>query len=148
KAIEERVRERCEEMYPDLLVHRVGVMVDAERFATAPAVMHSAGGGAPNFVYCGTGLRDVFFLLRAFALVRLEGYECKLTIIGDFGHRTDPAILEYARERGVSAEDIILTGSVDYCTLAACNKAAIALLMPLFDDDKSITRLPNKMAEY
>jgi glycosyltransferase involved in cell wall biosynthesis len=148
KAIEERVRQRCEEMNPDLLVHRLGVMVDADRFASAPAVMHSSGRELPTFVYCGTGLIDVFFLIRAFALVRLEGYECKLMLIGNYGDRTGPAISEYAREQGVSAEDILLMGSVDYSTLAALNKAAIALLMPLRNDDKSVTRLPNKMGEY
>jgi glycosyltransferase involved in cell wall biosynthesis len=148
KAIEERVRERCAEACPHLLVRRVGVMVDAHRFATASAVTHSSNTPVPNFVWCGTWLNDVFFLIRAFALVKLQGYECKLTIIGVCGEESGPALLDYAQQHGLSARDLVLAGCVDERTLAGCYKAATGLLMPLWNDDKSITRLPNKMGEY
>ncbi len=88
------------------------------------------------------------FLIRAFTLVRLAGHECKLTIIGECGERSGPAVLDYARQQGLSPEDIILIGCVDGRTLAGSCKAATALLMPLWNDDESVTRLPNKMGEY
>jgi glycosyltransferase involved in cell wall biosynthesis len=147
KAIEKRVREGSA-ANPGLLVHRVAVMVDAQQFAAAVSVTHDSSQRVPNFVWCGTWLKDVFFLIRAFALVRLEGYQCKLTIIGECGEKSGTTILEYARELGLSPEDIILAGCVDQRTLEASYKSAIALLMPLWKDDQSVTRLPNKMGEY
>ena len=148
KAIEKRVIERCRETGSDVIVHRVGVMVDALRFAYGAAIPRRSDEQTPNFVWCGTWLTDVFFLIRAFSHVRFEGYKCKLTIIGECGERSGPAILDYAREQGLSLEDVILAGCVDERTLEASYKAATALLMPLWKDDASVTRLPNKMGEY
>jgi glycosyltransferase involved in cell wall biosynthesis len=148
KAIEERVRERCTAACPDLIVQRIGVMVDAHRFAAAAPVMHISEKHVPTFVWCGTWLQDAFFLIRALALVRREGYECKLTIIGVCGEQNGSALLDYAQQQGLSAKDLVLAGCVDEHTLATCYKAATALLMPLWNDDKSVTRLPNKMGEY
>ena len=39
-------------------------------------------------------------------------------------------------------------GRVDDRTLEACYKSATALLIPLWNDDQSRTRMPNKLAEY
>jgi N-acetylglucosaminyldiphosphoundecaprenol N-acetyl-beta-D-mannosaminyltransferase len=148
RAIEERVVEQCKESHPELVIHRVGVMVDADRFASAGPLAGGALKQVPNFVWCGTWLNDVFFLIRTFALVRRAGYHCRLKIIGECGERSGPVLLEYARKEGLSPEDIILTGCIDPHTLESSYKAATALLMPLWKDDPSVTRLPNKMGEY
>ena len=148
KAIEERVRERALEVNPHLLVHRLPAIVDAHRFAVIPPLTTNRTDQlSPSFVYCGTWLRDVFFLIRAFTLVKLGGFRCKLTIVGDFGE-VGQAITKYAVKKGLQAEDIVLSGWIDEPALAACYKTAAALLMPLADDDRSVTRLPNKMGEY
>lgn len=146
--IEKRVRERAVNANPHLLIHRLPSIVDAERFAAASVTMSSLDQSVPNFVYCGTWMVDVLFILRAFALVRLSGYRAKLTIIGRYAEAQSTLVLEYARERGLLPDDLVLAGYVDDRTLEACYKTAAALLMPLGPDDRSLTRLPNKMGEY
>jgi len=146
RAIEERVRERRTTANQRLLIHRLPSIVDASRFAksTAPG-QHT---GLPQFVYCGTWLKDVFFVIRAFNFVKEEGYPCQLKIVGAWAEHSGTAILKDARSRGLSPEDIVFTGCVDERTLEASYRNATALLAPLWDDDRSRTRLPNKLGEY
>ena len=135
KAIERRVRERCARANTDLLIHRLPVVVDAERFAGAsPLTVSDSGKEVPNFVYCGTWPEDVLFLIRAFAFVRRKGYECKLTIIGQCGERNRALVFDCIRNEGLSAEDVTVAGVVDEGTLQSSYKSAVALLMPLHDD--------------
>jgi glycosyltransferase involved in cell wall biosynthesis len=146
KTIEHRVRERSAEVHPRLLVHRLPAIVDARRFlATA---RDSRVPAEPQFVYCGTWLKDVRFLIRAFASVKRAGHACKLRMVGGWAEQNGQEIVEYAVSQGLSAGDLDLMGCVDDRTLEASYKAATALLMPLWDDDRSRTRLPNKMGEY
>src|SRR5439155_25798972 len=90
----------------------------------------------------------VFFIIRAFTLVKLEGYACKLRIVGGWADSSGTAILKDAKEKGLSPDDVVLTGCVDDLALVASYKTATALLAPLWDDDRSKTRLPNKLGEY
>jgi glycosyltransferase involved in cell wall biosynthesis len=146
-AIEERVRTKYLSSYPDVTIHRTPVLVHARRFAQALASSNREE-STPTFVYCGTFLKDVFFVIDAFALVRRGGLTCKLMIIGECGARMRGELLEYSKGQGLSPDDIILAGFVDERTLDESYKASAGLLMPLWDDEKSITRLPNKMGEY
>jgi len=144
EAIEQRVRERCAKVNPNLLIHRLPNIVDIQRFAAAPSTDELA----PTFVYCGNSgwMNDVFFVLRVFTLVKQNGYGGKLTIVGCSNRRDE--ILKYAIERGLSPMDVVLAPYLDDRALEATYKSAIALLAPLRDDDRSRTRLPNKLAEY
>jgi glycosyltransferase involved in cell wall biosynthesis/peptidoglycan/xylan/chitin deacetylase (PgdA/CDA1 family) len=145
KEIEERVRQRCADANSDLLIHRVPAIVDAQLFANVSPNIDDSDQSVPNFIYCGTWLKDALFLIRAFALVRLNGYRCRLTIIGFDQSRP---VLSYATERGLSREDVVVRSCVDRRTLGTYYRSGTALLLPLWDDDRSITRFPNKICEY
>jgi len=131
---------------PSLLVFRLPSIVDAQRFATTPE--GATAPVTPHFVYCGTWLKDVYFLLRAFTLVKAQGYACKFRIVGGWTEERRAAILKYAAEQNLSPDDIVLTGVVDERALEVYYKTAAALLTPLWNDDRSLTRLPNKLGEY
>jgi glycosyltransferase involved in cell wall biosynthesis/peptidoglycan/xylan/chitin deacetylase (PgdA/CDA1 family) len=148
KIIEERVRKQCVEANPHLLVHRIPAIVDTKRFTTRLPVPDSSSLPSSTFVYCGTWINDIFFLIRALALVRRGGYECKLRIIGSCAEQSGQSILNYATENGLSPQDIVLSGCVDQRTLATSYQSAAGLLMPLWNDDRSLSRLPNKLGEY
>ena len=147
KAIEALVKERRAKANPELLIHRLPSILDAERFAAASPMKDGSAQSTPYFLYCGTWLKDVLFVLRAFAFVKLKGYTCKLRIVGGWTESSGSKILDDAREKGVSG-DIVMTGCVDDRTLETSYKTATALLAPLWDDDRSKTRLPNKLGEY
>jgi glycosyltransferase involved in cell wall biosynthesis len=146
KTIESRVRERSAEVNPGLRIFRLPSIVDARRFVESPHDEEPSP--APHFVYCGTWLRDVYFLIRAFALVRAEGRFCRLWIVGSWADSDRAEIHAYAVGLGLAESDIVFTGCVDERALERCYKSAVALLTPLWDDDRSITRLPNKLGEY
>src|SRR4029077_6150616 len=110
KIIDERVRKLCEEANPHLLIHRLPAVVDARRFAAQSFATDSSEQQSPTFVYCGTWLNDISFLIRALTLVRREGYDCKLKIIGSCAEQSGPAILQYAKENGLLPRDVILSG--------------------------------------
>jgi glycosyltransferase involved in cell wall biosynthesis len=148
KAIEGRVRELRPRVNPKLLIHRLPAIVDARRFAAIPERQCPQPPATPEFVYCGTWLKDVFFLLRTFRLIRDKGFHCRLKLVGGWAPDKEQAIRTYLTEQGLAPDDVVMMGYVDDATLEECYRNATALLAPLWDDDRSKTRLPNKLAEY
>jgi len=144
-AIEERVRQRAAEVNPHLLIHRVPAIVDARRFAVASAISDRSDPSVPYFLYCGTWPRDMYFVIRATALVKRHGFRCKLKLIGSPADQSD-SLLACALQNGLSPEDIVVAAFVPH--LAESYRGSIALMMPLPNDDRSLTRIPNKLGEY
>jgi len=150
KLIESRVRERAAKVNPRLLVHRLTSIVDSQRFVAASPLPRRDGDDIPHFLWCGVGyLSDVHFLVRLLALINSEGYRCRLRIVSAnyLGWRPDD-IRAYAKKHGLRDDAIEFMGRVDDRTLEGCYKSANGLLLPLWDDDRSRTRIPNKLAEY
>jgi glycosyltransferase involved in cell wall biosynthesis len=149
--IEERVREAAASSNPGLRVHRLPAVVDYIRFAAKSQFPHSSLPEDAAFVWCGVvgdGHRDVYFLIRAAARVRCAGYSLKLVIVGRCSERWRARVADYAERHGFPAVDLVITGYVDDNDLEALYRSATALLLPLPDDDKSRTRMPNKLGEY
>jgi glycosyltransferase involved in cell wall biosynthesis len=147
KAIEQRVQAITSDFKPGLRIHRLPSIVDSARFS-GPAEVQQSRPAVPEFVYCGTWLGDIYFLIRATALVRQDRFACRLKIVGSCSEQSGPAIRNYAWEQGLSEDDLIMTGCVDDRALEDSYRSATALLLPLWDDDRSRTRLPNKLSEY
>lgn len=148
RVIEERVRSVGAASNPNLLVHRLTAVIDTDKFSAPVTITEHPDPTRPTFVYCGTWLRDVIFLLKAFLRVKQEAPACRLTLVGKWSADHATEIVSAATALGLSPDDLIMPGCVDEETLIATYRTATALLMPLWDDDRSITRLPNKMGEY
>jgi glycosyltransferase involved in cell wall biosynthesis len=150
KLIEARVHARAAIVNPRLMVYRLTSIVDSRRFVNAPKLPDKMTAAGPQFVWCGVGyVQDVHFLVRMLALVNREGYPCGLRLItANYLQWKPEDILTYAEEQGLPPGALEFMGRVDDPTLEACYKSATALLLPLWDDDKSRTRIPNKLAEY
>ncbi len=148
RAIEERVRERRGALALDFPIHRVPALVDSEAFVSAPMPADREESPVPEFVYCGVWKKDHYFLIRALSIVRQSGYRCRLRLVLGIAEQMGPSLITYAKEQGLAPEDLILVGCVNHTVLSSLYKGAAGLLMPLWDDDRSITRLPNKMSEY
>jgi len=147
-AIEERVGRKSAEIGRALLVQKLPALVDATRFPANPPRSQAAL-DVPEFVYCGTWRKDLVHLVAAYAIVKRSGHPCRLRIIGARAAEQLGALLRaQAVANGLSEQELILSGCVDQLTLEDAYRSAAALLMPLWNDDRSITRLPNKMSEY
>lgn len=146
REIEDRVRKLASTLNPRLFIYRLPCLVDMKRFDNGQEVRTREGA----FVWCGSEqwTADVFFLIRALAEVRRRGYSASLTIVGSFGEASRRVVEEYASARGLSGSDLTLAGFVDESTLVQLFGGAAALLLPMPDDMESLTRMPNKLAEY
>jgi glycosyltransferase involved in cell wall biosynthesis len=164
KEIERRARERAAKVNPHLAIYRLHTVVDLDRFAVALPPSHPTDNQIANFVWCGTvdgWVLDVMFLLSALAHVR-RSRPCRLMLIGNYSDPIAAVITQKAASLGLSVDcsdrsantsrrsfgDVCLAGFVDEATLLASFRDATALLLPLWDDDRSKTRMPNKLGEY
>jgi glycosyltransferase involved in cell wall biosynthesis len=165
KEIEQRAQERAAMLNPRLTIHRLPSVVDFDRFCAPVAPPQPGETHMPNFVWCGSidgWMTDIKFMLAALAHARLT-HACQLTLVGAYSEANAAIIKKEAaalglvvtepRDSGVaygdlSDGDVRLTGWVDLETLQACFRNAAALLLPLFDNERSRTRMPNKLPEY
>jgi glycosyltransferase involved in cell wall biosynthesis len=150
RQIEQRARQIAAAVHPGLVVHRLPSVVDSDRFISAAPLPRDVMETVPHFLWCGASyLDDVLFLVRALALVNRDGYRCNLLILTSaFLDWTPEMIRSYAIKRGLQGESIQFRVGLDDAALASYYKSAAAHLLPMWDDDKSRTRVPNKLAEY
>jgi glycosyltransferase involved in cell wall biosynthesis len=149
KLIEGRVREIADSRNPSLRIHRLPAIVDPRRFKPKQRVVRKSG-AVPTFVWCGAQewLKDILFLIRTSALVAKQGYRFNLMIVGTCSDGRRAMIESYAEEQGLPRESYTLTGYVDDAELQSLLQSSNALLLPLGTDDRSKTRMPNKLPEY
>lgn len=143
--IEAKVRR----LNPDLALYRLPAVVDTTRIPAAPVRRRIAE--PAEFVWCGTvdgWLRDVRFMIKAIACVKRRGYECTLKIIGAYSESAHRTLTAFAVSQGLSGRDLVFTGCVEESVLHASYQSAAALLLPLPNEERSATRLPNKLGEY
>ncbi len=147
--IQRRAREASAKSNPRLLIHHLPSIVDSQWILDAPPYVDGRSEG-PVFVWCGVGYPDyVRFMVRAMALLYAQGLRCTLrTISTTYPSWTPDSIRQYAAEQGVPANAFDFVGCVDESTLAGCYKSAAALLLPMWDEERSKARVPNKLAEY
>lgn len=148
--IEERVRAAAQRLKRPLLIQRTPILVDVADFHPVKPAAALPKESIPQFVWCGGVAaypQDIDFMIRALARVVQSGVRCQLTIVGGVREDARRRVLEYARSYNV-AESVVLTGFVDDDQLGALYQSAAALLLPLFDDDRSRTRMPTKLGGY
>jgi glycosyltransferase involved in cell wall biosynthesis len=150
RMLERIAGERAAAANPGLLIHRLPNIVDSQRFVNADPYIDDAGAQVPHFLWCGVGyLKDIRFLIRALARVNKDGHRSKLRVISAaYQGWTPEQLRDYAVEQGLPRDSIVPMGCVDDRTLEGCYKSAAGLLLPLWDDVTSRTRMPNKLAEY
>jgi glycosyltransferase involved in cell wall biosynthesis len=148
--IEERVRAAAHRLKRPLIIQRTPILVDMADFHPMQPAVAQPNENIPQFVWCGGVAaypQDIDFMIRALARVVQSGVRCKLTIVGGAREDARRRVLEYARSCNV-AESVVLTGFIDDDQLDALYQSSAALLLPLFDDDRSRTRMPTKLGGY
>ena len=148
--IEERVRAAAQRLKRPLIIQRTPILVDINEFHPTEPPLSGPNGAIPQFVWCGGVAaypNDVDFMIRALARVIQRGMNCQLKIVGGVREDSRRRVVEYARVQGV-AEAVVLTGYIADEELEALYRSAAGLLLPLFDDDRSRTRMPTKLGGY
>ena len=150
KILGEWAGEICARVNPDVLFHRIPSIVDTDRFGSPPAGQREDAAGHKWFVWCGGEgwLKDAFYVARVAASIRKRGYDCPVKIVGRFSPAARQSVAEFLAAEGIPSEEFVFAGYVDDRELERIFRTARALLLPLHDDDRSRTRLPNKLPEY
>ena len=148
--IEERVQAAARRLKRPLLVQRTPILVDIDKFDSPKRAPACLRGSIPQFVWCGgvAGYsRDIDFMIRALAQVVKKGMPCQLTIVGGGNDDVRRRIMQYAETQGV-ADAVVITDFVEEDQLNEIYQLSAGLLLPLFDDDRSRSRMPTKLGGY
>jgi glycosyltransferase involved in cell wall biosynthesis len=148
--IEERVRAAAQRLRRPLIIQRTPILVDINEFHPAEPAPAILNGAIPQFAWCGGVAAypdDIDFMIRVLARIIQRGMNCELKIVGGVREDSRRRVMEYARAHGV-AEAVVLTGYIGDHELDALYRSAAGLLLPLFDDDRSRTRMPTKLGGY
>lgn len=148
--IEERARAGAQRLKRKLIVLRTPILVDVDKFHPENQVRESRNGEARQFVWCGGVdgyVKDIEFMIRALALVFKKGMNCQLVIVGGASEGARRRIMQRAETNGVAGA-VVIQGFVEEDRLDEIYQPAAGLLLPLFDDDRSRTRMPTKLGGY
>jgi glycosyltransferase involved in cell wall biosynthesis len=148
--IEERVRAAAHKLKRPLIVQRTPILVDINKFHPGKPAPTGLKGGLPRFVWCGgvAGYsKDIDFMIRSLALVVQYGMKCELMIVGGAREDVLRRIMQFAEAHGV-ADAVVMSDFVEEDQLDSLYQPAVGLLLPLFDDDRSRTRMPTKLGGY
>jgi glycosyltransferase involved in cell wall biosynthesis len=106
----------------------------------------------PLLLWCGMVdgyKRDVLFVIDAMANLKSKaGQNSILYTVGPCSEETRAELLSYATSKNISTGRVSILGFVSDVQLRNYCAQADALLMPLWDDDRSRTRFPTKIGQY
>ncbi|WP_243373453.1 glycosyltransferase family 4 protein [Geotalea sp. SG265] len=150
RTIEDRLEGICSGFSISNKIMRVPVLADVDIFG------HPLDGAKkmpeqPYLLWCGNAdayMRDIQFMLQALKLALGTGGRCSLILAGSKSDNAEEAVKRHVDSLGLPREAVRMTGYVDDKELRRLMGAAQALLLPLWDDDRSRCRFPNKLGEY
>ena len=134
----------------DHRILHVPILIDTDEW-TPRARAHSApNGDIPYILWCGNiGLsdEDIQFLLRVTKVVN-NSDACRGVLVGRHEDSSRDRIYELARTLGLRMDLLALPGFVSDDELNGLMSGATALLLPLWETERSISRFPTKLAHY
>lgn len=144
-----RIRKIAGDDYPLCMVP---VLVDPGEKKTHAERDSVCDSSRPVLLWCGMVdgyKRDVLFLIEAVSQLKSSlGENSILRIVGPCSEKCKAELLSYASCKNIPAQRLDITGFVSDDELWKYCSQADALLMPLWDDDRSITRFPTKLGQY
>ncbi len=148
--IEKRIREVAREGYPLL---RVPILVDAERVRQESSSPPSTPDtGQPYVFWCGAVdgyIRDPLFLIRVLgALGWRQEMRTRLVLAGPCSDAAKIKLMREASDTGLEPTQVVITGYIPENELFRLATHAAAMLLPLWDDDRSRSRFPTKLGLY
>jgi len=151
RTIERRLRELCAKRNFVNEIIRVPVLVDLEKWKFATKKNQNRQNDLPYILWCGDVegyFYDVQFMLRTLSYVLQRGYKCKLILAGQKSPHTKNKIERYLKNLGLPKNCVDLTGYVTDGCLNELMSDAVALLLPLWNNDRSQCRFPTKLGQY
>lgn len=151
RLIEDRLRVLAERKNISTNILRIPVLVDSSKAIDCEGSRTQFKAGSPYLLWCGdiTGyVRDVHFIIIVLSEVLNRGVDCRLVLVGSISPASAGSIRTFMKEHGVQNNRVIFTGYVSDDDMNALMRQSQALLLPLWNDDRSAARLPTKLGDY
>lgn len=149
--IEDRLRVLAEHKNIANNILRIPILVDPTKAVNNEGSRTEFKAGFPYLLWCGDikgYMKDVYFMINVLSEVLNRGVDCRLVLVGTISPATEKSIRTFMKEHVVQDDWVILTGYVSDDVLYALMRQSQALLLPLWDDDRSAMRLPTKLGDY
>ncbi len=146
--ISETIKRKVLEINPDLKVLRIPVLED---FSKSTAKHEIVGSTTKYCFWMGDVigyLHDVLFITKALAEVYKSGVTLEFVISGPSNDQSFSQIIETANQCGFPSENIKLLGYLDEVELQRHCRDAYFFVVPLWDDERSKSRFPTKIASF
>ena len=129
-------------------IFQMPILVDHNAWAASD----TGKDGDPYFFWCGSaegyGVKDVRFILKAFSEMQQKFSRCCLKMSGKFPKDTLDLVSKDCRELNIPANRAQILGFVSSDELRSLVANASALLLPLWNEERSANRFPTKLGEY
>lgn len=105
---------------------------------------------SPYIMWCGNiacSIEDIQFLLRVTKVVN-DSEKCRLILVGKYDGSTSEGICKMAVDFGVKESLLEFSGFVSNSGLRRLMNEATALLLPLWETERSVCRFPSKLGYY
>lgn len=146
--ISETIERKVLEINPDLKVLRIPVLEDFSK----STLKHEPVGSITKYCFWMGDvigyLHDVLFITKALGEVYKTGVSLEFYISGPSNDESLNQIVETAIQFGFPAENIKLLGYLDEVELNRYCRDAYFFVVPLWDDERSKSRFPTKIASF
>lgn len=146
--ISETIERRVLEINPNLKVLRIPVLED---FSKSTLKYETVGSTTKYCFWMGDVigyLHDVLFITKALGEVYRTGVSLEFFISGPSSDESLSQVVETAIQFGFPAENIKLLGYLDEVELNRYCRDAYFFVVPLWDDERSKSRFPTKIASF
>jgi glycosyltransferase involved in cell wall biosynthesis len=126
---------------------RIPVLVDPSEVSTDTSVSPPH----PVLVWCGDAsgyIRDVLFFIDVLAELRKQRHNCFLEIIGETSKQVTEQIHGRLAELNMPVTQVRVLGYLTRREMLNHCHDGTAVMLPLWDDERSRSRFPNKLGEY
>lgn len=152
-AISRPVIERLKALPNYTPAHRilhVPILIDPEELSPHAGADVEQRGAPPYILWCGNiaaSDEDIQFLLRVAKVVN-EFERCRLLLVGKHSASAGVQVREWARIQKLKDDLVDMPGYVSDGELNRLMSGATALLLPLWETERSICRFPTKLGHY
>jgi glycosyltransferase involved in cell wall biosynthesis len=146
--ISETIERRVLEINPNLKVLQIPVLED---FSKSTLKYETVGSTTKYCFWMGDVigyLHDVLFITKALGEVYKTGVSLEFFISGPSNDESLSQVVETAIQFGFPAENIKLLGYLDEVELNRYCRDAYFFVVPLWDDERSKSRFPTKIASF
>jgi glycosyltransferase involved in cell wall biosynthesis len=128
---------------------KIPILVEPDEWILAGGKCRDTNDDIPYVLWCGdmNYTEDIYFLMRAVRIVN-NTERCRLVLVGSLDEKIKRKLFDFAKQINLQIEMLSIRGYVPDDKLRMLMDGAEALLLPLWETERSICRFPTKLGQY